>query len=189
MKYKCLPNLPISLGDYSMDGITEENAMLIKQWRNEQMTVLRQDHLLTDEEQIAYYQNVIKLSFEIEQPRLIILSYLLNGDLIGYGGLTNIDWFSQRAEISFLLATNRTLDHETYNNEFTIFLKLIKKIAFNELKFNRLFTETFEIRPWHIAALENNEFIFEGRLKEHVFINGRFVDSLIHGCLKEHKHV
>jgi len=64
-------------------------------------------------------------------------------------------------------------------------LTLIKAVAFDYLKFNRLFTETFNIRQFHISTLESNGFIREGVLKEHVIINGKYVDSIFHGCLNK----
>jgi len=122
------------------------------------------------------------------QPKQLLFGYWQNDELIGYGGLTNTDWLSRRSEISFLLGTARTLDYENYAQDFSVFLGLLKRVAFAELGFNRLFTETFDIRPWHVKVLEENNFRFEGRLKQHVLIEGCYVDSLMHGCLKEYEH-
>lgn len=159
--------------------------MLIKKWRNEQISVLRQNKILTDEDQYKYYNDVILPSMAENQPHLILFSYLLSGCCIGYGGFTNIDWIARKAEISFLLDTERAADPKLYQNEFSIFLGLVKKNAFNELNLNRLFTETFDIRPVHVDTLLNNGFELEGKLRQHVVSGGEFVNSLIHGCLKE----
>jgi RimJ/RimL family protein N-acetyltransferase len=89
-----------------------------------------------------------------------------------------------RAEISFLI-NPENLSDEDYCLFFSSFLTLIKSVAFDYLKFNRLFTETFNIRQFHISILESNGFIREGVLKEHVIINGKYVDSIFHGCLNK----
>jgi RimJ/RimL family protein N-acetyltransferase len=85
--------------------------------------------------------------------------------------------------MSFLLETRRALDKTLYAKELTYFIRLIKKLAFEELKLNRIFTETFDIRPSHISVLEQNSFVCEGRMRQHVFLGGRYVDSLLHGLL------
>lgn len=171
---------------YSVRPIQEQDMLFIKEWRNAQMNVLRQSKVLTDEDQLRYYQNVVVQSFTDSYTKIILMSFLQNGELIGYGGLTNIDWSAKRAEISFLLNPIRTLAPETYEADFLQFLDFMRAIAFQELSFNRLFTETYDIRPLHISILEKFGFRLEGRMKQHVHIQGKFVDSLLHGYLKEY---
>ncbi|UJF33199.1 GNAT family N-acetyltransferase [Paenibacillus hexagrammi] len=188
MKYRCLTNQEFIYGDYQIVPLREQDIFHIKQWRNEQITVLRQKRLLTNEDQLRYYRNAVSPTFEVEQPSIVLFSYLLQNDCIGYGGLTNIDWESKRAEISFLLNTKRISDPDIYKKDFQSFLTLMKKVAFDELRWNRLFTETYDIRPHHIRILEESGFQFEGRMRQHVLIDGDWVDSLLHGCLKESWH-
>ena len=64
----------------------------------------------------------------------------------------------------------------------------MKRVAFDDLGFNRLFTETYAFRHEHISLLEKNGFRFEGKMKQHTMINGTFVDSLLHGYLREYQH-
>jgi RimJ/RimL family protein N-acetyltransferase len=144
---------------------------------------LRQNELLSDDDQKKYYAEVIKPSFFQLKPRIILFSFLLAGECIGYGGLTNIDWRSKRTEFSFLLDTKRADDQNLYAKEMSVFVSLIKIVAFEELKMNRLFAETFDIRNLHISVLEKNGFNYEGRMKQHVFINRKYVDSILHGML------
>ncbi|MNC80618.1 hypothetical protein D3C75_1334820 [compost metagenome] len=61
----------------------------------------------------------------------------------------------------------------------------MKKVTFDTLQFNRLFTETFDIRPLHISILEKCGFQYEGRMKQHAYVAGALVDSILHGYLKE----
>jgi len=189
MKYKCLPETRYSFGEYSLVPMRKEDIFKIKEWRNRQIDVLRQKEELTDEDQRVYYNSVVKPSFGERQPRLILFSYLLDNQCIGYGGLTNIDWEAKRAEISFLLNPERVQDAQLYQREFSVFLKLIKKVAFEDLGMNRLFTETYDLRPAHINILELNGFKREGCMQKHVMVQGCLVDSLIHGFLREWYHV
>lgn len=184
-QYKCLKQQIVELDGYALVPIREEDIFLIKKWRNEQIDVLRQKRPLTDEDQRRYYETQIRPSFRQEEPDMVLFSYLKDGRCIGYGGLTHIDWEARRAELSFLLDTERTRDLEPYMYEFTVYLTMLKKIAFEQLGLQRIFSETFDIRPYIVETLEKNGFVFEGRLRRHVYIRGSYVDSLIHGCLKE----
>lgn len=184
-KYNCLKKVRYDLGDYFLTGLREEDIQSIRKWRNKQVDILRQKKLLTIEEQIRYYHEVIKEAFSDPTPDLLIFSFLYQDSCIGYGGLVNIDWESRRAEVSFLMETNRTRNDDVYKKEFAIFLKIIMDIAFSELNLNKLYAETYETRLANIEVFEKMRFVLEGKLRKHVLINGVFVDSLIHGCLKE----
>lgn len=187
MKYKRLDSDKYTRGGYQVMAIREQDLLKIKKWRNEQMKVLRQSRTLTDEDQLRYYRQAVAPSFEQESPSIMLFSYFLNGELIGYGGLTNIDWLNDRAEISYLLDTERSSEHnvEQYTNDFSNFLSLMKEVAFTRLNIHRLFTETYDIRPLHVQVLESNGFKFEGRMRDHVKMDGSYVDSLLHACIKE----
>lgn len=184
MKYQCLKQEIYTQGQYFIGPLSLEEMMPIKVWRNQQMKVLRQNEKLTDEHQVQYYERIVEPTLYLEKPPLILVGYWLIDELIGYGGLTNVDWVSRRAEVSFLLKTERACDIEQYCYDFSVYLKLLKQVAFEDLRLHRLFTETYDIRTRHIQVLEENDYQFEGRLKEHVWMEDKFVDSLIHGCLR-----
>jgi RimJ/RimL family protein N-acetyltransferase len=184
MAYRILGNQTFKSKNKELVSLREQDLTLIKDWRNSQRDVLRTQKILTDNDQINYFRNVIASDFSEDNPRQILVSYLEDGQCLGYGGLTNIDWSSQRAEVSFLMKTSITLDHTIYQKYFGEYLALLKKLAFKHIGLNRLFTETYDLRPWHIAVLERSGFRLEGRMREHVKINGEYVDSLLHGCLR-----
>jgi RimJ/RimL family protein N-acetyltransferase len=186
MKFNALNKNRFEFENYSVVPFREEDKFRIKEWRNQQMDVLRQKQLLTDKDQENYYTNFILPSFSQEQPRILLFSFLENEQCIGYGGLTNIDWESKRIELSFLVDHHRATKSDVYVTDFTAFITLMKKIVFEELNFNRIFTETYDLRPLHIRILEQNGFELEGRMKEHIRINGVFTDSLIHGYIKKY---
>ena len=157
----------------------------IRKWRNEQIDILRQNKPLTKDEQSKYYHQVIKKSFYEKKPEMILFSFLIKNNCIGYGGFVHIDWNSKKAELSIILDTNRTKKQEIHKKEFSIFLKIILNIGFEQILFNKISAETFDIRPTTIKILEENGFNCEGRLKSHVKIKNKYKDSLIHGLLKE----
>ena len=184
-EYRILPMNEFPSDKFELVTLREEDIFQIKEWRNEQMVFLRQGRLLTDLDQKNYFETVVRQSFHAKQPDIILFSYLEEGICIGYGGFVHIDWESKRAEVSFLMATEKTKSHAVYQAYFRDFLSIIKRIAFDVLGFNRIFTETFNTRSHHVKVLEESEFKFEGCMRQHVRIGGHYCDSLIHGCLKE----
>jgi RimJ/RimL family protein N-acetyltransferase len=181
--YSCLRRRTLSHRNYVIRTVQISDIELIRQWRNSQMDVLRQKKEISLTEQLAYYEKNIWPTLDETRPKNILLGYQIDDQLIGYGGLVHIDWDSQRAEVSFLLDPARTLDLHCYAADFLVFLQLIKTLAFDDLKLQRLCTETFSTREHHISVLVAADFVLEGVLRRHVILDGRPVDSLIHGCL------
>lgn len=182
-RYACLKVDAIVQGDRCLVPLRHEDLLNIMHWRNAQLKVLRQREFLTHEQQERYFQGVILPSYCEEQPRQILFSYLHGQEFIGYGGLVHIAWEDHRAEVSFLVAPERAAEPDVYQQDFSLYLSLVREAAFHHLGLTRLFTETYDIRPQHIKILEASGFRLEGRLKAHVWIDGQPVDSLIHGCV------
>ena len=187
--YKCLKWPIHKIDNYSLIPVRDIDKLFIMEWRNAQLDILRQEKLLTIQDQENYFSNTVLPLFSQPFPRQLLFSFLVNDLLIGYGGLVHIHWNDKRAEVSFLLDNKRAKDDRIYEKEFSIYLTLIKQIAFKDLEFNRLYTETFDIRPHHISVLEKNGFELEGRMKKHVIIGDVMYDSLIHGYLKEYENI
>lgn len=176
--YKCLRQNIFIDGLFSIVPIRDEDRFQIKKWRNEQMFHLRQNKILTDEDQDSYFQNIIKPSFSQQHPSQILFSFLDNGILIGYGGLVHINWEDKIAEVSFLM--NTSLEEKHFSSNWLQFLKLLGLVAFDNLGFNKIFTYAFDLRPKLYDVLENFDFKREAVLKNHVAFEGRYIDVIIH---------
>ncbi|MCM8774729.1 MAG: GNAT family N-acetyltransferase, partial [Candidatus Omnitrophica bacterium] len=107
MRYTVLKNNIFKSQEYSLVPLRKEDMLLIKKWRNDQIIILRQRKPLTDEDQINYYNQVVLPSFSQMKPNIILFSYLKKDECIGYGGLVHIDWDNRKAELSFLMNTER----------------------------------------------------------------------------------
>ncbi len=178
--YKCL-NQPVFFnGNYSLVPIRDEDRYEILNWRNSQIDILRQESPLTVEKQDLYFNTIIAQLFEIDYPKQLLWSFLLNGKLIGYGGLVHIDWKTKSAEISFLTETSRNKDQDVFINDWGNYLTLIKQIANNYLNFNFIFTYAYDIRPNLYIALKNSGFKESERIKNNIEINGELKDVVIH---------
>lgn len=182
---KCLPQTRWSDGQYSISSIQRAHIESIRNWRNAQMDVLRQKKAISANDQISYFDSHIWPSFDEAQPQQILMVLFHDEKLIGYGGLVHIDWEFKRAEISFLLNPERTLNPELYRQDFLAFLRLVKELTFDGLGFHRIFVETYSTRTHHISVLEEFGFSQEGLMRDHVLIHGNFVNSLIHGYINK----
>lgn len=180
--YKVLKNQSFKIGDYSIVPIRYEDRFDIMQWRNEQMYHLRQNSLLTKEDQESYFNKVVANLFDQERPDQILFSYLKNGECIGYGGLVHINWTDHHAEISFIMKTE--LEKDEFDQHWSIYLDLIEKVAFEELNLHKIFTYAFDIRPHLYFTLEKKNYIKDAVLSEHCFFGGTYIDCIIHSKIK-----
>ena len=183
--YKALNNQIYNRVNYSIIPIRMQDMESIRLWRNSQMDVLRQKKELSFDDQKQYFKNKVNALFEEEQPSQLLFSFLKDSELIGYGGLVNISWFDKKAEMSFLVNNTRVSNNIKYSEDFSSFIELMKEVCFREMKFNRLYTETYAFRKFHISILENRGLIEEGRLRHNIYENNKYYDSILHSMLKE----
>ncbi|MGD1003086.1 MAG: GNAT family N-acetyltransferase [Minisyncoccia bacterium] len=182
-KYAILERQKYVLGDYSLVTIQPDDIEDIREWRNAQLDVLRQSTPISSEQQIEYFSKIIWPSMDLPQPKNILFTFFKNGQRIGYGGLVHISWSDKRAELSFLLDPKYGHRDDDYAKHFLAYIHLILGVAFGDLKFHRVFAETYSFRKTHISILEKADFKFEGAMRDHVLVNGTFFDSLLHGIL------
>ena len=181
--YRCMSTQFMSQDGLTLMPIQPDHIELIRQWRNAQIDVLRQSEPITEKQQVEYFNKHIWPDMKEKYSKNILLSILEDNILIGYGGLVHIAWEHKRAEVSFLLRPDYTVNPNIYSRYFSIFLPLIKKLAFSELSFQRIYTETYANRLTHISILEKEGFVREGELRKHVITNGKAENLLMHGCL------
>ena len=169
---------------YELTSVKMEDSDPIMKWRNDQMSALRQSAPLTQIEQKAYFDNVVKPSFTQKKPDLVLLRLTYQNTLIGYGGLIHINWTDRKAKVSFLLETERAKDSFQYGRDCSIFLNLIMKCAFDSLDLNKIFTHSYTHRPFLINSIEASGFRREGMLRQDTKVDGQWVDAVIASCLK-----
>ena len=147
-------------------------------WRNEQLYHLRQDKLLSKEDQDNYFNNVISNLFDHKNPNQILFSYLKKNKCCGYGGLVHINWIDKNAEISFIM--NTSLEKNNFKLHWINFLQLIQKVAFEDLGLYKIYIYAFNLRPHLFETIESFGFEKEATLKGHCFYQKKFIDVIIH---------
>lgn len=165
--------------------LRQDDLMKLLDWRNSQQSVLRQQSSLTPADQAQWWREHVLPSYASSQPRLFLLALDRGDGISSYGGLTNIDWVSRRAEVSFLAEPQIVKSPALYRREFLDSLLMYFDLAFSELELHRLFTETWSFRRSHIDLLESVGFQQEGVLRQHVVKDGQFFDAVIHGLLAQ----
>lgn len=186
--YACLAHQDERHDEYSLIPLRPGDIISIKDWRNAQIDILRQTAPLSDEDQLNYFHQIVVPTYSQQYPEMVLFSFLQDNQLIGYGGLVHINWPARRAEVSFLVEPSRRAATPIYQSDFQAFFSMIKSIAFDQLQLHRLTTETFAFRQRTIRLLEEHGFQREGRLRQHIFHNDCYVDSLVHGCLRTPSH-
>ena len=177
-KYKALDVNIFTKNDYTLVPIRYEDRLNIMKWRNEQMYHLRQEIILTEENQENYYKDIISKLFTEKKPNQLLFSFLKNDKCVGYGGLVHIDWENKSSEISFIM--NTSLEENYFEILWDKFLLLIEKVAFNDLNLQKISTYAYDIRPHIYKIFEKNGFINKVTLKDKYLFNNKTVDVVIH---------
>jgi len=159
--------------------LERKNLKKLMDFRNQQMDILRQNRPLNENDQEKWFEKISK------DKTQIMFEILLkdDDDFIGCCGLTYIDYDNHRAELSFIVDPVRARDDKLYKEDFIAVLKMLCKYGFEEINLNKIFTETYEFRKKHIKILESFGLKYEGKMREHVFVNGKYHDSLLHSIL------
>ena len=178
INYRALKKQVFKKDIFSILPIRYEDRMHILKWRNEQIFHLRQDKVLTSEDQEMYFKSVINNQFDQNNPKQILFSLLEDDTCIGYGGLVHINWIDQNAEISFLVDTK--FKDQYFTKYLTIFLELIEQVSFEDLNFHKIYSYAFDVRPHLYQILEFSGYQKDAILKEHCFFNGKFIDVVMH---------
>lgn len=182
--YKCIDTQVFQNNSFHIEPIRDADKYEILKIRNEQLYHLRQSEPLTIEKQENYFATVVAGLFEIEKPNQLLFSFFHENQFVGYGGLVHINWIDKNAEISFIMKTE--LEKENFAQYWSNYLSLIEKVAFKALKFHKIFTYAFDLRPHLYEVLLSCGFREDARLKEHCFFDGKYLDVLIHSKINDH---
>jgi RimJ/RimL family protein N-acetyltransferase len=182
--YTCLKQQQFRLGAWRLVPLRYGDRFDIMRWRNEQIYHLRQDRLLTEEDQQRYFDEVVSKLYGQPRPDQVLFSYLEGDVCIGYGGLVHINWKDRHAEISFLMDTR--LEKDGFADHWTRYLTMLREVAFGELGLHKIYTYAFDLRPHLYKVLEDNGFTREATLRDHCLFEGAYKDVVIHSLFNDH---
>jgi RimJ/RimL family protein N-acetyltransferase len=116
----------------------------------------------------------------IDIPSEITFRIEADNNLIGEIRIKNIKWYNRKAELSLMIEKShrgKGYATEALNN--------IIEYVFNTMNFYRLEAEVIDINAASKRLVEKCGFIFEGRLREAKYVNGKYYDILRYGLLKK----
>ena len=153
-------------------AVLEESEEIRTLW--DDISQLR--HTVFSDELSQYEQQE---SGRLEDPGQHFICLTLNDNLIGYGGLVHINWTSMVAEMSFLLETLRTKNKKNYQNDMKNFISILISIAFDELNFKKITTESFNFRKKTIEVLNDSNFKIDKNANTHLGKQNSVFHSII----------
>ena len=160
-KYSILDKKKYIYNEYSLTPVHKQHIEKIRIWRNHQIDGLRQEKIISRNDQVSYFEKYVWNELDSKSPNQILFAFFLKEKLIGYGGLVHICWEDRVAELSFLLSNNRILNEIQYRKDLINFLSILKIVVHRNLKLDKIVTETYTTRKINIDILEESGFIVD----------------------------
>ena len=104
-----------------------------------------------------------------------------DGECIGTCGLFNIDWTARHAELGIGIG-DKEYWGRGYGREA---VGLLLDYAFRLRNLRRVWLEVHSANERGIRAYRSCGFVEEGRMREHVWLGGRYVDNVIMGVMQK----
>jgi RimJ/RimL family protein N-acetyltransferase len=104
-----------------------------------------------------------------------------DGKRIGLCGLYDIDWTARHAELGITVG-DRDYWGQGYGRDA---VRLLLDYAFRLRNLRRVWLEVHAANERAIRCYRACGFVEEGRLREHVWLDGRYVDNVLMGVLRE----
>jgi len=158
----------------TLRALEKEDLEILKEWRNSQHVrkSTREYKLLNMINQKNWFESI----HQSNPPREIMFGILnKRKKLIGVTGLTYIDWKNRNSEISIYLSTK---NWQT-KSEAKEVINLILEYGFEELNLHRLYVEIFSLMEENIKLFSKLKFIKEGELREKIWRQNRWWNTII----------
>jgi len=127
-----------------------------------------------------WFEEILKRNID-EQPLGIEIQADESWQLIGNISFFSLDRRDQSAEVGIFIG-----DKKFWGKGFgTDAMKLMVSHGFMDLNLNRIHLRVFETNPRGIRSYEKAGFSHEGCLRQARYQNGRFIDVLVMGILKD----
>lgn len=160
-------------------AINRGSLKQLMEWRNspELRKYFREYREISDAMQEAWYNTRVlnndkQIDFEIHD--------IESGKLIGHCALCYISWINRTAELAIYIG-----DHNFRNGGYgKDTLKLLMDYAFKTANLNRVWCEVFSNNE-AINVYRKIGFKDEGKLRQHHYENGEYIDCYMLGLLKD----
>jgi RimJ/RimL family protein N-acetyltransferase len=116
-----------------------------------------------------------------DSSHVFVIETLDDAVPIGNLDLHGIDWLNRCAGCGISIC-EKSYWNQGYGTDA---LRTLVRFAFQELNLNRVSLQVFDFNARAIRSYEKIGFRHEGRLRQARFVEGRYVDELIMGLLRE----
>lgn len=123
----------------------------------------------------------LEKELENKENKFFIVS-TLDGEAVGTVGFVDIDWRNRKAEWGRILIAEQKYRKDGYGSEVLI---LILEYAFEHLNLNKLYCEALVSNQKAIALYKKFGFKEDGRLRSHIYKQGKYVDVSLLSILRE----
>ncbi len=150
------------------------------EWFNERSTVrnlFNSAHFTLPEEEEEFHEELKKNKDKM--PTFAVIENK-SGKLIGIAGFNWINWQARWGEILYYLSPEER--GKGYGSEI---VGLLCEYAFAHLNLRKVWTKVHADNKASIRVLEKNGFTLAGRLREHVWSDGKYLDELIYEGFRE----
>ncbi len=131
----------------------------------------------------GWFENMLKRSPE-EQPLSIEIREGDGWRLIGNCSFFDIDQRARSAEVGIFIG-DKSFWNQGYGAEV---MHLLLQVGFKTLNLNRIFLRVDEDNRGGIRAYEKAGFVHEGRFRQSVYRDGKYVDLLFMSVLRSEWH-
>ena len=100
---------------------------------------------------------------------------------VGVIGFHAIDWVSRAGELGLVIG-EKSVWNAGYGTDA---VRTLVRWGFRELNLNRVFLRVFEDNAPAIRCYEKLGFVLEGRLRQDRYQDGRYLDTLVMGLLRD----
>jgi len=132
---------------------------------------------LTEEE--GWYENMLKRP-PAEHPMVIEIHEGNEWVMIGNCGVHNVDWRCRSSEVGIVIGEKRFWNHG-YGTQA---MQLLLQHCFDTLNLNRVALDVYENNPRAIRSYEKAGFRQEGRKRQAMYKDGKYLDILSMSILR-----
>lgn len=165
----------------TLRAITRDDLEPLRQWRNQPRLrcYFREYREISPDMQEGWYETTVLTD---PNTRMFAIAARDDGRLLGACGLCWIDWRARSADFSIYLGADDLYIDDHYAPDAA---RLLIGYGFDELNLHRIWAEIYETDHAKQALLPNLGFVAEGRHRQTTWKEGRYVDSMFYGLLRD----
>jgi ribosomal-protein-alanine N-acetyltransferase len=164
----------------SLGVLLKEDLSKSWEWFNERSTtraLFNSAYFTLPEEEEEFYEEIKK-----NKEKMPAFAVVENGSgkLVGVAGFNLVNYQPRWGEIFYYISPEKR--GKGYGSEV---VSLLVDYAFNHLNLHKVWAKVHSDNGTSIRVLEKNRFVLAGKLRDHVWSDGKYVDELFYELIRE----